>query len=118
MSEHRVIGYVANCGKNRFFAHSGAMLVTGEAETLKSCIISRFRQKDAVDRYEFRKVRYHDVERSLDSGTSFSLDETAYNRFAETAISLGRKTEYPFPERLKRDAAGLPVITLRPRPKI
>jgi len=117
LSEHRIIGFAANCGKNRFFAHGGALLVTGNVDTLKACIISHFRQNDAVLRYEFRKIRYHEAEKALDSGTSFSFDEVAYNRFAETALEAGRKIEYPFPERLKKDAVGLPVMTMRPKPK-
>lgn len=117
MLEHKVIGYAANCGKNKFFSHGGALLVTGDLDVLKACIISRFLKNSAVDRYEFRKIRYRDIEKYLDGGTSFSLDELAYNRFAESAIEGGRKIAYPFPEELKSAAKGLPVITLRPKPK-
>jgi len=116
VSEHKVIGYAANCGKNRFFAHGGAMLITGDMDTIQACIISRFQKKSAPARYEYRKIRYRDIETSLARGISFTLDETAYNRFAAVAIELGRKIAYPFPEELKSQAHGLPVIKLKPKP--
>ncbi|MDD3118819.1 MAG: hypothetical protein PHQ27_06555 [Victivallales bacterium] len=117
MSEHKIIGFAANCGKNRFFSHGRALLVTGDVDTLKACIISRFRSNRATERYDFRKIRYRDIKKALDSGTSFSLDEIAYNRFAATALEDGRKVTYPFPERLKKNVAGLPVITMHPKPQ-
>lgn len=119
MSEHRVIGYAAAMSKSRFFAQSGALLVMGDEDILRACIVSRYRSRSILLKYRFRKIRYWELELWLNNGTALAMDETSYNRFAEAAKERGRQLKFEsFPEELKENAHGVPVVRIRPRVRV
>ena len=117
MQDHKVIGYVAAMPRHQFFAESGSLLVTGNEDTLKACIVSRFKRSSILNRYEYRKVRYRDLEQLLARGISLVLDRTAFNRFGEIAVDAGRKFQMPaFDQNQKYAISGIEVVRIRPNP--
>lgn len=118
MLDHKVIGYVAALPRHQFFAQNGALLVTGVETTLHACIASRFSSNKAPDRYEYRKVRYRDLDALLERGMSLVLDRTAYERFAEAAVAAGRHFKAPsFDSGTKVAMDGIEVVKVSPNPR-
>jgi|GEM_PF-3355122 len=117
MQEHKVIGYVAALPRHKFFAENGSLLVTGEENTLKACIVSRFRRAAAPTRYQYRKTRYKDLDLLLARGFSLILDRPAFERFCAIAVEAGHKFEMPsFDQNTKYAVDGIEVVKIRPNP--
>lgn len=118
MLDHKVIGYIAALPRHQFFAHGSALLVTGEEATLKACIASRFSRSSAPERYEYRKVRYKNLDELLARGVSVVLDRVSYDRFAEAAQAAGRKFQAPhFDAGAKIAVDGIEVVKVSPNPR-
>jgi len=117
MQDHKVIGYVAVMPKHQYFAEGGSLLVTGDENTIKACIVSRFKRSSVLSRYEFRKVRYRDLEQLLERGITLVLDRAAFERFGEVAIEAGRKFQMPtFDQQPKYAVHNVEVVRIRPNP--